>query len=871
MGSFCKSGPQTTTTNQSQTYTPNPQIAAAGTQALGMAQSAASQPFQMPAAPVAGFNPFQTQAFDQYQDIQGGTNPFFQNASANMTTAQSPVNQQDVAGFENPYADQALANMKKYVFDPQRRNTMGQATKMAGGVGADRLALTSQNLDKTQADAVGSAQAGFYGQALSAAQQSKQQALQSAQGWANLGVGQQGAQLQATGALAGAGAQQQQQQQRELMSPYEQMLARIAYPYQNAQFLAGITGGLSGAMGGTTSGQGTQNNYAATPSMLNQIMGGAGIGMAAYGLSQNGDQTGGMQTTLNPSGNVGGGYYDGSGNLAPGPVNYADGGEVDGPSFPGGDINPIPYIPLQPTSGQAHNNLNLNPTKTDPGKSGGDSSQAMAQAAKMAMMFMNRGGTASGGPVNPWDMGQGFGPGGGVEEVDPEDYNRIDDQLGRPLEREAPSLGMWPFNRGQADAQGNVTMFPESKNSHDPMTGGPARAVGRWLGIGNPAQAAQSPFVPQEAPATIPQQGMPPFVPQDQKPQQPPTSPSNPWSVPPNAGTMPMPDAYRTPLPPAIPTPAPQPSTVAQIPQSTDRTGGYRQRGPGGGGINSDMKISDFEMPKAGQPYPDALSRDAGQRMARSPWMALLHGAAKTAQSTKNGIAGIAEGVEAGANHLDTQRKELRSEQQINQRAEELYRHAKSELNKYTRKTPHELANETLARQRLNQERYQWQPGTGIDPATGQTVSGAYRLPTRQGEQPIFMPGMTITGKGGMNSTALLRNIDGLVAAGIAPNKEAAFGLLHQSVNSPAVYVRLVQAQEKILKDDPQWIGKTTGERHSEAERIVKGMQGAAATVQPQAQPGSTQESAIPDPGDGNRVSGTWYVNPATGKPDRWR
>lgn len=106
------------------------------------------------------------------------------------------------------------------------------------------------------------------------------------------------------------------------------------------------------------------------------------------------------------------------------------------------------------------------------------------------------------------------------------------------------------------------------------------------------------------------------------------------------------------------------------------------------------MKMSDFSMPKGEQPYPDATDRDWGQKMARSPWMGLVHAGAKMMQSTKSGLGGLGEGVEAGATHLDTQRKELRSEQQINQKAEELYRHAKSELDKYTRKTPHQLATE---------------------------------------------------------------------------------------------------------------------------------------------------------------------------------
>jgi hypothetical protein len=684
-----------------------------------MAQNWASQPFSAPAAPVAGLNPFQNQAFGQIQGMQGGLQPYFQNAGADMTRGEAPVTQAETASYMNPYADQALAAMKKYVFDPQRVSTTGSAVQSAGGVGADRLALTSQNLDKTQADAVGTAQAGFYGQALSAAQEAKQRALQSAQGWANLGLGNQSGQLQGTQALLGAGNQQQAQTQRELMSPYEQTLARIAYPGQMASFLSGITGDMSNVFKGTTQGQSTTTNQAATPSMFNQI---AGLGMAGAGLMM-----GNPMMAMGGLGSMGGGMGMSGG--------------------AGSGYNPNTNMPLWSSDGQ-------------------------------------RPLYAAGGSVNPWDMGQGFAPGGDVEEVSPDEYNRIDDQLARPIEGPAPNLGMWPFNRGMADASGNVTMYPE---------------------------APAAPMPPATAPPIAPQQ--------------------NPYGVPPNAGTLPMPGAYRTPLPPAIPTPAPQPTAVAQRPQPPDRIGGY---GPRSGGINSDMKISDFEMPRENRPYPDATDRDWGQNLARSPWMSLIHAGLKTAQSTKSGAAGLAEGLEAGATHLDVQRKELRSEQQINQRAEELYRHARSELNKYTRKTPHELATEGHQAQALAQGRFQ--PINYPDPVTGQLRMGNY-----DAKRGILID--SVTRQPVTDAVRLLGRNAGL------PMTEAQIEMAAKNrfVNEPGKYASIDEAREAVKKQIQA--AQTTGA----------------------SQPGSTAESAIPDPGDGNRVSGTWYINPATGKPDRWR
>lgn len=807
MGSFCTSGPQTTNTSQTQTYTPNAQTGAAGSQALSLAQSAASQPFQTPAAPVAPFNPFQQQSFAQTGAIQGGLNPYINNANASLNTASAPITQSDIAANENPYAAQSLAAMKQYVFDPQTVATQGADTASAGGVGAERLALSQANLQNNQASAVGQAQAGFYGQALNAAQQSKTQALNSAQGWLGLGLGNQTGQLQATGALNTAGNQQQAQTQAQLMSPYEQTLAQIAYPYQQAQFLAGITGGLSGALGGTTSGSGTQSVYGATPSLLNQILGGAGIGLAAYGALGG---SGGSPAYGGGSATSGDAYGGSSANPAPGLTaadygyGYADGGEVENDA-----LHVIPDVPLTDTSGQAHNNLNLQPAASSGGgNSSSGSGDAMKMAAQMAMMFMKNGGAvipwesakryaqfrripkASGGSVSPWDMGQGYAPGGDVEEVDPDDFNSIDaaaDDYSRPIEREAPNLGMWPFNRGQADYKGNVTMFPQA-----------------------PSGAQASPL-PPSAPS-------PPMAPNQ-----------NPFNVPANAGTMPMPGAYTHPLPPAIPSPVPQPTAVAKAPQPPDRTGGYGPRG-----INSDMKISDFEMPASQRPYPDSLERDAGQSFARSPWMALLQAGAKTAQSTKNGIAGLAEGVQAGAQTLDNQRKELRSEQQINQKAEELYRHAKTELLKYTRKTPHELATEHHQEQALAQGRFQ--AINYPDPVTGQLRMGNYDakrglLIDSQTRQPVT-DGVRLLGRN----------------AGL-PMTEAQIesAAKNRFVNEPGKYASIDEAREAVKKQ-------------------VQSAQTPAGT-----QPGSSAANAIPDPGDGNRVSRTWYINPATGKPDRWR
>jgi hypothetical protein len=203
-------------------------------------------------------------------------------------------------------------------------------------------------------------------------------------------------------------------------------------------------------------------------------------------------------------------------------------------------------------------------------------------------------------------------------------------------------------------------------------------------------------------------------------------------------------------------------------------------------------------------------------------------------QSTKSGLGGLGEGIQAGATHLDTQRKELRSEQQINQKAEELYSHAQTELNRYTRKTPHELAQEHHADALLAQGRFQ--PINYTDPESGQIRVGNY-----DAKRGVLIDSMTRQPVAG--GVRLLPRGAGIpmTEAQIEQHAKDRF------VNEPAKYGSITEAKEAIRKE--LRAGQSPG----------------------MSQPGATAESAIPDPGDGNRVSGTWYINPATGKPDRWR
>ena len=279
-------GSQTTNTSQSQNYAPT----GAGyiQNALQQGQNAAQLPFNIPQAPVAGFSQDQLSAFQNVNNAQGMAQPYINQANQYF---QQSAQQPNVASFYNPMAANVTAQMQN-IFGQQTSQNNSQLTQAAGGIGADRIAVGQGNLANQQGLAAGQTYAGLWGQAQQAAQQ-QQSALQSA-GYGTAALGSQAQNAALTGAQAqlGTGGLQQQLQQAQLNAPYQQQLAQAAFPYQQAQFNAGITGALAPGLGGTTSGQGTsQSQY--NPSTFSQILGGAGS-LASIGGYLGGKGSGGV-------------------------------------------------------------------------------------------------------------------------------------------------------------------------------------------------------------------------------------------------------------------------------------------------------------------------------------------------------------------------------------------------------------------------------------------------------------------------------------------------------------------------------------------------------------------------------------------------
>jgi len=251
------------------TYTPNAQAMAAYEQALGMANSAVSRPYQpYQGQMTAGFNPDQMSAFQGVRNLQGVSQPYI-NTATNLT--QQAVDYSDPRNY-NQYALQQYMNpYQKAVVDATMKNLtqqQAQAYQQAGSTAASQQgafggsgqfmgqAEVARQQGLANANVLAQLNASNYQQAQNQYNQQQQQAIQTAQ-QAAYGLGQLGSMAQATGltginALLQTGGQQQQLAQQQLTGAYNQFLQELAYPYQQAAFYSGIASGIGPSMGGTT-------------------------------------------------------------------------------------------------------------------------------------------------------------------------------------------------------------------------------------------------------------------------------------------------------------------------------------------------------------------------------------------------------------------------------------------------------------------------------------------------------------------------------------------------------------------------------------------------------------------------------------------
>ena len=318
--------------NTSQATYALPQSAAAYDTVLGKATAAANSPYQAYTGELtAGFNGQEQAATGALNGLGSLANGYFGGAAQQSGLGALAVNPTALNGaaisqYESPYqqdvinATQAqIANQDAIQNQQQTSNAIG-----AGAFGGDRAGVAQAALAGQQALANNSTLAGLnnqnYSQALQTAQQQQGLGLfadqanraavqQNAGTLASLGSASASAGLGIANAQLGAGALQQQTGQAADTANYGQFEQAQAFPYQQAQFLAGITDGTAPLYGSTSSGQSTTQT-----SGLNSILGGflgvagiAGKASSPYSFARGGSVDAGLGALHRPApGGLGG-------------------------------------------------------------------------------------------------------------------------------------------------------------------------------------------------------------------------------------------------------------------------------------------------------------------------------------------------------------------------------------------------------------------------------------------------------------------------------------------------------------------------------------------------------------------------------------
>ena len=275
-----------TKTDSTSAVSADPQAQAYYRQLLDRVQGVAATPYQGYTGELAApLSAVQNQGIGQIQQNSNWGQPYFQQAAGLAGAAAQPISSADIQRYASPYT-QSVVDATQAQFD--RSNSIQQAQAKGnsiarGGLGGNRRGVEIGQIAQAQNTAQNQVIAGLYDKGY-------QQAVQTA-------VGQQGAQLQGAyglsgiagagqtagiaggNALIGAGGLQQAYQQALDNANYGQYQQAQAYPYQQAQWAAGLGTALGSSLGSTTTGQTTT-----TPPTPNPWTQAAGLGLTAASL-----------------------------------------------------------------------------------------------------------------------------------------------------------------------------------------------------------------------------------------------------------------------------------------------------------------------------------------------------------------------------------------------------------------------------------------------------------------------------------------------------------------------------------------------------------------------------------------------------------
>ena len=277
---MCGKGSNTTTSNSSgstvSALAPNPAVVQSYTNLLNTAQNDAATPYQAYGGQeVAPNNAAQTQGLNYTLNNAGFGLPV-------ISSAGQPITGNDIQNYESPYTNDVV-NATQADFNDQnaRANSIVTGNAAAqGALGGDRVgvaqALTQQSQERAQAPVIAGLRNSGYQQAVSAAQADKSRQLQS-------GVAGENAAIQGGNAMTAQGTLFQQTQQAQDTQARQDYYQQQGYPFQTAQWLAGIEGSIGPKLGTVGASSTTDSGTTAgpTPNTWAQL---AGLGLAGAGL-----------------------------------------------------------------------------------------------------------------------------------------------------------------------------------------------------------------------------------------------------------------------------------------------------------------------------------------------------------------------------------------------------------------------------------------------------------------------------------------------------------------------------------------------------------------------------------------------------------
>jgi hypothetical protein len=287
MGGFFSSGDADKTQQESTSSTQLPAWLNQRYQTLGSrAENISNTAFQQPVQQIAGFTPDQMAAFGATREAQNGWQPFLNQAETYANLGASPITTQSIMDAYNPYID-ARVQKQQNAFNYQNQQEMeGVESDIAkqNAVTGDRGFVAKQLAKESQAarqdpQIAAIMQQGF-SEAAGLAQGNRSAYQQGASQFANLGAQNQQQTYADIGQLFGQGSFQQAHNQAGLDANYNWQMAKLAYPFESAQWLAGIYGGLAPGAGSTTSSSGTTTQP--SPSPWSQMLGLGATAAGAY-------------------------------------------------------------------------------------------------------------------------------------------------------------------------------------------------------------------------------------------------------------------------------------------------------------------------------------------------------------------------------------------------------------------------------------------------------------------------------------------------------------------------------------------------------------------------------------------------------------